>query len=185
MLVPTDNAGFVHSGVERLDRQLREGDGMVWRGDSRLRLKVGVITAQKRVQHPVTGKWLNRGDIVAKRYEVWRHNEDGTDTIIGHWRMEEFDRILFDLVQMDPRTPGHVPVEERIDKANAEVDKQNSREFQEAVGKYLDHKLRLVHDRTQPKNTFRFAEGSGSTGTDEKVEQHDGFIVRDKRASAA
>lgn len=161
LLTNVPGIGFMHADAVELDRKLREGDGLVWKGDPDLWLGVGVATAPKRMQHPVTGKWLNRGDMVAKRYEVWRHTETGEDLLIGHWRIEEFDRILFDVAGMRASFEGRAPSTlDKIDAHNAELEKKASDEFRGYYGEMMTHLKRLVHDRTQPKNTFRQVGGS-------------------------
>lgn len=94
--------------------------------------------------------------MIAKRYEVWRWNEDGTETIIGHWTIEEFDRILFDIVTMRAGAEGRAEsVIDRIDAGNSEIEKKNSAAFRDSYGEMREHFQRLVHDRTQPANIFR------------------------------
>jgi hypothetical protein len=154
----------MHGTAELLDRQLREGDGLAWSGDPRLWLGVGVLTAPRRMQHPTTRRWLNRGDVVARRYEVWRHNEDGTDTKIGSWLIGEFDRILFDLQQMRAGAEGRIEdVTVRIDKHNDALDKANSAKVRDAAGAMHEHALLLGHDRGNPRHTFRGMPGMNPT----------------------
>jgi hypothetical protein len=160
-LISQPGTGFIHSEAERLDRQLREGDGLVWSGDPRLSLGVVVMAAPRVMQHPVTGKWLKRGDMISKRYEVFRANEDGTETSIGHWRIEEFDKIMHDVAKMKAGFEGRIPdVEARIDANNAAIEKENSRQFHDFYGAAAEHAMRLAHDRNNPQNTFRQMGGS-------------------------
>lgn len=148
--------GYMHAGAEELERKLRYGDGILWQGDPRLDLAVGVLLAPRRMQHPKTGRWLNRGDVVFKRYEVWRHTEDGSEELLGHWLIEEFDRILFDIVQMRAGFEGKIPTAiERIDVKNAAIDKQKSDNFRNAYGAFAEHYFQLWHDRNNPRKTFR------------------------------
>lgn len=152
------DVGYVRADDKELDRKLREGDGVGWSGDPRLELRYGVLTAPKRMQHPATGRWLNRGDLVAKRYEVW----DAVDEqMIGHWTVEEFDRILFDVSRMKAGAMGRIDgVEARIDKHNAKMDKDANDRFRDAYGSFAEHYLQLWHDRNNPKKTFRQVGGS-------------------------
>lgn len=160
-LISQPGTGFIHSEAERIDRQLREGDGLVWKGDPRLSLGVKVMAAPRRMQHPVTDKWLNRGDMIAKQYVVERYNEDGTETEIGHWKIEEIDRILYDVAQMKAGYEGKIPdVEARIDANNAAIEKDNSRQFHDFYGAAAEHAMRLAHDRNNPQVTFRQMGGS-------------------------
>lgn len=144
--VPGNDGGFQHSGAEDLDRQLREGDGIIWGGDPDLFLAVGVVEEVRNGQK--TGR-------VARRYEVFSE-KDGTPTLLGHWRMDEFHRILHDIVLMRAGATGREEsVLDRIDKDNAKIEKDNSDDFRQHYGEMLDHAARLVHDRQEGPNTFR------------------------------
>lgn len=151
---PNQDLGWLRGDAELLDTKLRTGDGLGWPGDPRLSLVQGVVEATKRTQHPVTGKWLRAGDIVARRWEVWRECEDGEDRRIGHWRMEEFDRILLDLSGMRLDSPGHVDTLDTIDKHNAAKEDEEMRPFRDNLGEALDRGHRLVHELREGKNTF-------------------------------
>lgn len=155
VLRPSADLDWVRADAEDLDRKLREGDGILWAGDPDLELRQGVVQAQRRVQHPKTGAWLNRGDIIARRWEVWRHCEDGVDRKIGGWRMEEFDRILMDIAGMRLGAPNTTPVLDRIDAANAEMEAKASKLYRDAMGEALEHGAKLFHDTTFGPNTFR------------------------------
>ncbi len=147
LLVNHPEAGFVHGEAEELDRKLRQGDGVLWGGDSRLYLAVGVLE-DRSVQPPRIGR----------RYEVRREMEDGSDQLIGHWRLEEFDRILFDLAPMKAAVdrPGSVPdVIERIDADNAKLEAEISTEIRDNLGGAMEHAAKLLHDTTEPGNVFR------------------------------
>lgn len=147
LLLPNSDFGWVRADASDLDRKLREGDGIQWSGDPDLDLRQGVVE-EMRSGRP-TGK------IVARRWEVWRHCEDGVDRIIGHWRMEEFDRILFDLARMRAEAPGHVDVVESIDKGNAATEAAIWQKGHDAYSEMMEHMLKLWHDRNNPKNVFR------------------------------
>lgn len=153
--VPDSDAGWSRADAPELDRKLREGDGLGFPGDPALYLGQGVVTSRKRQQHPKTGAWLYPGDIIARRWEVWRHCEDGVDRIIGHWPEHDFDRIIFDLAPMRLDAPNRVSSEDAIDAHNAEIEDKNSREAKDVIGEATEHLAKLVHDRTQPRNVFR------------------------------
>ncbi len=143
LYVPNAQTGYAHAGMEELDRKLKQGDGLTWGGDPDLDLHMGVITDK-------------RGNVVARRYEVWRFCEDGQERMLAHWRLEEFDRILLDIVMMKAGAEGKVAsAEVRIDTANAKLEKEQSDKFVEKNFDTLDHALRLAHDTTRAKNTFR------------------------------
>lgn len=150
MYVPHSELGYMHGEAPELDRKLREGDGLAWRGDPRLELRMGIATAKRSGPDSMTGKWKRRGDIVGRRYEVWRAMEDGGEQRIGHWRLEEFDRLLLDLATMDPRSPGHENLADRLEREERKIEKVKSDEFREAVAPMLEHQMRLAHDTTQP-----------------------------------
>ena len=150
--VPDSQMGYVHADAAKVDRQLREGDGLMWTGDPRLELRMGVVQANRRAYVPALGRYVSRGEIVARRYEVWRHCEDGIDRRIGSWRIEEFDRILMDLAPMRLDAPGRTDTLERIDAGNAAIEKENTDKFRDAAGEMLDHKLRLIQTHTEGVN---------------------------------
>jgi hypothetical protein len=58
-------------------------------------------------------------------------------------------------VQMDVRSRGHVPVEERLEKAEAAREKEESAKFRDVVGPMLEHQMLLAHDINNPRHTFR------------------------------
>lgn len=139
--------GYMHADAADLEMKLKLGDGVLFAGDPDLELRMAIIERRK----------YGRPDgIVARRYEVWRHCEDGQERMIGHWRLEEFGQILQDVALMSAAARGRAPgVEERIDKANAEVEKAQTDQFVDAVGETLEHALRLHHDTENPRNIFR------------------------------
>ncbi len=141
VLHPHQELGWVRDTTD-LVNQLHNGDGIHWPGDPDLSLHQGVISNRQ-------------GKILARRWEVWRHCEDGQDRMIGHWRMEEYDRIIFDLARMRAESPGHVNVTDRIDAHNAEIEAANSRKFRDSMGEMLEHQAKLQHDLTEGRNVFR------------------------------
>lgn len=147
VLVPGADGAFLHSGAVELDRKLREGDGTGWTGDRHLFLAIGVAEETR------SGRKTGR---IARRYEVHREYDDGRTELIGHWRMEEFDRILYDLAIMRAGAEGRTEgVLDRIDKSNAEIEAEQSRAFRDSYGEMLDHAARLTHDLQEGRSTFR------------------------------
>lgn len=147
ILVNHPEAGFVHGDADELDRKLRAGDGVLWGGDPRLYLAVGIL--EDRSVHPPR---------IGRRYEVRREMEDGSDVLIGHWRLEEFDRILFDLAPMKAAVdrPDSVPsAVEKIDAHNNALEAEISTEIRDNLGEVIEYGAKLLHDRTEPKQTFR------------------------------
>lgn len=142
VLQPHQLLGFVRDTTE-LERTLAAGDGIAWPGDPDLELHQGVVTDP-------TGR-----KILARRWEVWRNCEDGQCRLIGHWRMEEYDKIVFDLARMRADSPGFVPTADRVDAANDEIEKANTAQFRDSMGAAIDHGARLLADTTGPKQTFR------------------------------
>lgn len=137
---------------QELATKLTNGDGLGWPGDPNLFLEIGVLVQRNRA----TGQ-----ERVGRQLQVWRHNEDGSKTMVGHWRPDEQMKVCFDLAQMRVDAPGHIPVEKKIDDANAAKEKDLSTQAQESMIQTLDHALRLHHDRTQPRNTF-YMNGRGA-----------------------
>lgn len=152
LLTPNDAFGWVRGDAPDLDRKLREGDGIQWAGDPDLDLRQGVVEKMS------SGR--PTGEIVARRWEVWRHCEDGIERLIGHWRMEEFDRILYDLARMRPEAPGHEDAVLKIEKANDENEKRLMQPGRDALGEMLEHAAKLHHDTHNPRNVFRGMPGS-------------------------
>lgn len=147
LLLPNSDFGWVRADAPDLDRKLREGDGIQWSGDPMLDLRQGVVE-ETRSGRP-TGK------IVARRWEVWRHCDDGVDRLIGVWLMEEFDRIIFDLARMKAESAGHEDVVDRIDKANAANDDKVWQPWRDSMGEAMEHMAKLWFDRNNPRQVFR------------------------------
>lgn len=129
-----------------------------WRGDSRLSLRVGVLTAQRNGNH--AGRFRTAGTVLARRYEVWRHNEDGTDTLILHRQLNAWHELIPALVQIDPRTPGHKDAFTQVAKANEREHKAAADAVKEAHGEATEHLWKLVADRNNGRTTFRGMPGS-------------------------
>lgn len=160
-LISMQGAGYVRSEDAELDHQLKFGDGLVWKGDPSLELRYGVLTAPKLMQHPVTGRWLNKGDLIAKRYEVWSHTPDGQDVFLNHWKMDEFGRILFDIAGQKAGFEGRAPsAEERMDKNNDAVEKAAMDTFRDSYSAMYEHMHSIVQEQTQGRLTHRGVGGS-------------------------
>lgn len=132
-----------------------------WRGDPRLELRLGVLTAAKHGYNTRSGrrKFYRKGDVVAYRYEVHRHNEDGTDTEVLHRAAADWHEIIPELVKLDPRTPGHVDTIDQVMRDNAAAERDNTRKFQDSYGEMTDHLWRLISDRQNGRNTTRQVPG--------------------------
>lgn len=141
MPIYTPDGGAVAPEYTELVRQIQQGDGMGWPGDPRMWLGIGVLENRR------TGK-------VGRRLEVWRTNEDGSETLVAHWLLAEQHRVIYDLARMRADAPGHVPVEDVIDAHNAAMEKKASDKAQDEMLETLDHALRLDHDRNNPRNKF-------------------------------
>lgn len=145
-------AGWIDSRAEEVDRKLRDGDpGTGWRGDPRLELRIGRVTDQfQRVRKdPMTGEPL-------ERYEVWRdcsdtpikpHPKWGLMRRIGTWKLGEVERIIYDLIGMDPRTPGSLSAVDKVARMEAENEAAQDRAMDEALGPIIEHQLALLRDR--------------------------------------
>jgi hypothetical protein len=152
VLLPNSDAGWLRADAADLDRKLREGDGIQWSGDPSLYLGQGLVE-ETRGGRP-TGK------IVARRWEVWRYCEDGVERLIGHWRMEDFDRICYDLARMRAEAPGHEDVIDAIERHEKEAEERVWQPYRESMGEMMEHMTKLWHDRNNPRNTFRGMPGS-------------------------
>lgn len=188
-----DLGGFVHSDAAETDRKLREGDGILWQGDPKLELRMGILTAKVTGYHAQCKRNVRKGEVIARRYEVWRHTELGTDEMLGHWTLEEYDRILVDMAGMRLDSPGHVDTGSKVDANNDAVTDAAATEYAEHLGEMGEHLGKLYHDRTQPKNVFRQMPGTRDDEPSFEI-KYDGTItepgapavkVTDKRASAA
>jgi hypothetical protein len=155
--------GFVHADAEELARKLQEGDGILWSGDPRLELRLCKAEAPKSMWYSPLGRRVKKGEVLARRYEVWRHNEDGTDTQIGHWRLEEFDRILMDIAPMRMDSPGHVDSLAAVDAANDAHERVTSDRALDHMMEAGEHMAKLIHDTTGPRNVFRGIPGLRDT----------------------
>lgn len=123
-----------------------------WRGDARLSLHIGVVVAANDGYRK--GKWYRKGEPVATRYEVHRHNEDGTDEPLLYRDMNELHSLIPKLVQMDPHTPGHENVMDIVERDNAAIERQNSRDFADSYGNMIDHMWSIMSER-EGKHTIR------------------------------
>jgi len=160
-MAQTLDLGFLPWEAHELDRWLREGNPTLgWRGDNRLSLQIGVLKATKTGPDPKTGKVYRKGDTVAWRWEIWRHNEDGTDLRILQRKAEEIDQLIPALIAIDPRTPGHEPTMDRVEREDAIVQKEKAYAIQQAHGEHAEHLWKLVADRQNGKTTFRGMPGS-------------------------
>lgn len=156
---PDSETGWMHADAAETDRILREGDGMAWPGDPSMYLSMGILTANRTGYSSQCNRFVRAGDIVARRYEVRRHNEDGEDVLIGSWRLEDFDRIIFDLAPLRLDSPGHIDALDAIDMHNAKVEKQKEDEYVDVMMQVLDHQMHLWHDLNNPRNVFRGIDG--------------------------
>ena len=184
-----DETGFVHAEAPELERKLQEGDGILWQGDPNLELGMETYSAPVTgwFTIPTTGKqvYVQKGDILARRYAVYRHCEDGTTQRIGHWRLEDFDRILMDIAPMRLDAPNRESTIDRIDRENAEAERDNDRAVMDAMGAGLEYTLKLDHDINQGRNVFRGMPGLRDIKLPESVDMtakventlHDGHEI--------
>lgn len=154
LLRPNLQTGYLHAEAEALDRKLRDGDGIFWAGDPRLFLSMGTLTADRSAWSDRLGRRVVKGEITARRYEVYRWCEDGNTELIGTWQLADFDRILVDLAPLRLDAPGRKDALTQIDEHNAAIEKKNSDAVKEAMIETLDHQVRLWHDRNEPRNKF-------------------------------
>lgn len=141
MPIYTPDGGAVAPEYAELVRQIQQGDGMGWPGDPRMWLGIGVL------ENKHTGK-------TGRRLEVWRTNEDGSETLVAHWLLTEQHRVIYDLARMRADSPGHVSVLDIIDQHNDRIQKDLEDKAAEEMIQTLDHAIRLDHDRNNPRNRF-------------------------------
>lgn len=160
-MAQTIDLGFVPWEAQEMDRWLREGHPTLgWRGDPRLELRIGVLLANRSGFDPRTKKNHQKGDRVAWRWEVWRHNEDGTEARILQRKAGEIAEIIPTLIGVDPRTPGFEPVMDQIEREDDQNHKEKQYAIAQAVGEQREHLWKLVADRQNGKTTFRGMPGS-------------------------
>lgn len=136
--------GNVHAPEHQdLAKQITYGDGVAWTGDPRLWLGLGVVTER------VSGRTMTR-------LEVWRHNEDGSDALIGHWHPSEAGRVCADLAEMRLGRPGAVDVCDRIDAHNDRLEAAASAAREDALAVKLE-RAAYVLMRAQGNARNRFA----------------------------
>ncbi len=154
--------GFVHADAEDLARKLQQGDGILWSGDPNLELRMATACAPKSMWFKELGRRVRKGEVLARRYEIVRHTEDGETVLIYHCRLEEFDagRTLMEIAPMRLDSPGHVDTLAEIDKVNDQHERDNTSQMIDTMGEMMEHKLKLIHDLTQPRNVFRGMPGS-------------------------
>jgi hypothetical protein len=138
---------------QELVRQLHQGDGLAWPGDPRLGLSIGVLHDRK----------ANR---TGRRLEVWRYNEDGSETMVAHWHLSEQHRVIYDLTRMRVDSPGHQSVLDGIDKHNDAMEQKALQQYRDSVGEATEHAARLYHDRNEPKNRFFMSDVKSGTPAD-------------------
>lgn len=163
------NGGYLHAGADELARKIAQGDGILWTGDPRLELGMATAVAPKSMWYAPLGRRVKKGEVLARRYEVWRNNEDGTRSQVGHWLLEEFDRILMDLAPLRMDAPGHEDAIDQIDKHNEALEKERDTVAVEAMMEQTEHALKLHHDTTGPKNVFRGMPGMRDLVTEAPV----------------
>jgi len=155
--------GLVHAGADELHHKLKYGDGIFWAGDPRLELGMETQEAKQGGWIEELGRYVRKGQVLARRYAVYRHNEDGTFLRIGHWRLDEYDRILIDIAGLRAESPNHEQTSDLIDKANEAAEKATTDAYVGVGADMLEHRMRIWHDTTQPKNRFRGMPGLRDT----------------------
>lgn len=172
---------FAHADAPELAKQLVQGDGIHWAGDPNLELGMETMEAPKSMWYKPLGRRVRKGEILCRRYAVYEHCTDGSVQRIGHWRLEEFDRILFDIASMRFESPNHESVYDQIDAANAAADKANDEEIVGALVEGEEHRLRLIHDVVEGPNRFRqMPEVNFSSANPDKLLSASDLVVPEK-----
>lgn len=124
-----------------------------WRGDARLSVQLGVLKAAQGGTKD--GRWYDKGEVIALRVEVWRHNEDGTDTTILQRPLERWSEIIPALVEIDPASPMFRDTMDRVEKHNDALHKQKGQAVREAHGEMVEHLWSIVDERRNGRHRFR------------------------------
>lgn len=157
----TLDSSIVPQEAREIDRWLREGNPTLgWRGDPQLSLQLGVLLANKFGYDDRAKRVLRKGDVAAIRWEVWRHTEEGKDTRILQRPVTDLVGVIPALIGVDPRTPGHENAFDKLEKEDAQVQKDKSYAIQQAHGEHAEHLWKLVADTENGKTTFRQIGGS-------------------------
>lgn len=155
MYIPHGEVGYLHAEAPELARKLVEGDGIFWSGDPNLTLKMGYLTARYSGFDKQVKRVVRVGEVLARRYEVWRHCDDGMDRMVGSWLPDEFDRILLDISGMRVDAPGRKTAADRIAKENTENEKRQQDEIAELRKPVADMaEFILRKESTEPETKF-------------------------------
>lgn len=135
------NGGILAPEWSDLADRIVRGDGLAWPGDPRLDLRLGVIEYRGR-----TGR----------RLEVWRANEDGSETILAHWRPDEAHRVCHDLALMRADRPGFAgdTAAGRIDRHNDALARKARDEIDGLHAELTEYAARLYADTHGPRQKF-------------------------------
>lgn len=125
MPIYAPRGGFLSTADwEDLAKKVVQGDGLGWPGDPRLELRIGVLSNGQKDGH---------------RLEVWRYNEDGTETRVAHWLPRESMMVCYDLARMRLDAPGRVDTVTEIEKHNERLEKDASDRFNELMVETVKH----------------------------------------------
>ena len=133
--------GYANPEWAELAYKITHGDRLQWRGDPSLWLGLGIVTDR------ATGR-------TGHRLEVWRHTEQGEDVMLSSWHPAEAWRIPYDLCQMDPRSPGHQDLADRLDAADAAKERADDEARAEVLIEALDHAARVHVAKHEPGTKF-------------------------------
>ncbi len=148
--------------AEVLADKLVEGDGIIgWKGDPRLSLFCGILAAPKTGYSQRAGRYVREGEVLARRWEVWRHNEDGTDTRLMSRPLEKLHEIIPELCEMDPRNPGHTKVMDRVEKHNEKVDADKEYAIGQVIGEMTEHLWNVARTHISGEHHFAVTDKHG------------------------
>lgn len=152
-LLETDTAAVARSTAELLADWLLNGKPELgWKGDPRLELHIGILRA--RHQQTRNGKTYRKGDVMAYRFEVKRHTEEGKLADIISRPVDQWTEIIPELVKIDPRTPGFENSALLAQKANEAIEKKQSEMFADSYGAAAEHQANINHERYWGKTFF-------------------------------
>jgi hypothetical protein len=121
------------------------------RQDPDLEVRIGVIADEG-------------GREVDRRFEVWRHCEDGQDRRIGSWRSDEVSSIVADVAVMRAGATGRTgSAVDRIEAHNARTEAAKAAWEEEVLAAIQDH-LHFVRGPDRPWRSASLAPESANRG---------------------
>lgn len=87
-------------------------------------------------------------------YDLYWRSDDGRQHLVGSWQPHEIDQVETDLALMDRNGARYTPTIDRVDKANAARERDNSRAHDDRWLAMMEHAIALHQDTTGPRRFF-------------------------------